>query len=172
MEQVFKTYTYEPNKNLQGKRNYNSLIILVIALFGLGLMFLEFYRIGAIIMFPSIVILGFMRFATLGKTQSLEGELVHPLLISKEEIRIRNQVFKIDEIEIIKLNCFQYRNQLGRHFSSGLNEHIKSNGAMNYLWFKSNGKDYKYYFRINSESHLNQILEIKKEMLQKSSSNR
>lgn len=165
MSEVFKTYIYKPDKEKQKVKNYNSLIVLLIMSFGIVLMLMGFHKLGAYIALPTIVVALIMRSASMFKTQPLESELTIPLQISTEEITVNNQRFKFEDIELLKLNCFEYRNQLGRHFGSGMDEYIKSNGAMNFIWFKWKGNEYKYHFRINSEAHLNQILGIKEKIM-------
>ncbi|MFD2037620.1 hypothetical protein ACFSKL_22690 [Belliella marina] len=161
MENSVQTKVFKPNQRIEFLEERYNLIGWIILLTGIFFLIIEFYIVGISIMLGLGGICHVLAFDKWNKIEKPKGSFPFELVFREEEISLGGLVYRLSDIKITKLICYDYVGRSGTGFVFHVKYPKKSCGTWNHLWFTKDEKEYKLRFQIKSKADSKEISAIK-----------
>ena len=164
MDRSFNSYIFQPSEKHESLDEQKNLISWIILLIAILCLVLDLIYPALIILFGIISSNIWLLATRTNEYPKLNGSFPIKLTITPNQIIIGDKKFNIQDIQIQRIICFDYKGRKELEYALFFKYMAKSNGVYNHIWFNHDKKVYKLRFRVDSVKHMEQLEAIKKEI--------
>ena len=161
MQNSVQTKVFKPNQRIEFLEERYNLIGWIILLSGVFFLIIEFYIVAISIILGLGGICYVLAFDKWNKIEKPKGSFPFELVFREEEIILGGLVYRLSDIKITKLICYDYVGRSDTGFVFHVKYPKKSSGTWNHLCFIKGGKEYRLRFQIKSKTDSKEICAFK-----------
>jgi hypothetical protein len=150
MSEIVQAHVFKPSEQLELLDKRKNLIGWFFVLLAVLLFILDYAFVGLAIGLSIFSICYFQAFLKWGQKEKVFGSFPVKLNFYSDRFNLDGEVFRIDEVKITKLICYDYEGRDNTGYVFLVKYPMRSSGSWNHLSFITNGQEVTMRFRLRS----------------------